>query len=228
MSMCGRIIVDHEENMSVASGSELAYWISGRAPDGAKSSWNLAPTQAVPVALTSDKDGSRRYELAHWGIIPPWNKDGKPKLTFNARSEELLSKPTFAPSMKAQRCVLPVTGFYEWTGPKGDRTPHAVFGPEKVLPLAGLYRWWKSPDGEWHLTATVLTQASAGVMRALHHRMPVFMADDLLHDWLDPTIVGDQGLLDAALGLSEPYSERLREHAVKPLRGDGPELVLPA
>lgn len=226
--MCGRVIVDYEENMSVASNAELAAWIGGRKPEGAISSWNLAPTQQIPVALTSEKDSTKRYELAHWGIIPPWNKDGKPRFTFNARVEGLLSKPTFAPSVKAQRCVVPVTGFYEWTGPKGNRTPHAIFGPEQVLPLAGLYRWWKSPAGEWRLTATVLTTASAGVMRPLHDRMPVFLADELVQDWLDPETVGDQLLVDAIAELAVPYSERLREHAVKPLKGNSPELILPA
>lgn len=236
--MCGRVIVDYEENMRVASDSELADWIAGRKPEGAESSWNVAPTQSIPVALTSAKDGSKRYELAHWGIIPPWNRDGRPRFTFNARSEDLLEKRTFAPSVKAQRCVIPVTGFYEWTGPKGRRTPHAVFGPEPVLPLAGLYRWWKGPapagspegDGqsEWLLNATILTRASAGVMQPLHDRMPVFLADEVLRDWLDPETPGDQLLVDAVSELAVGYSEQLREHAVKPLKGDGPELVLPA
>ncbi|WP_053353934.1 SOS response-associated peptidase [Leucobacter musarum] len=225
--MCGRVIVDYDENMDVANGTELKAWMLQR-PEGYEPSWNLKPTQGLPIALTSDKDGERHFDLAHWGIIPPWNKDGKPKFTFNARSETLLEKPTFKPSMKAQRCVVPVSGFYEWTGPKSKRIPHAIFGPQAILPMAGLYRWWKSPEEEWVLTATIITRASTGVMEPLHDRMPVFLADELITDWLDPETVGDELLLAAASEGAVGISEQLHEWEVRPLRGDGPELIEPA
>jgi putative SOS response-associated peptidase YedK len=78
------------------------------------------------------------------------------------------------------------------------------------------------------LTATILTRASAGVMESLHDRMPVFMADELLRDWLAPETDGDQLLVDAVSEASVPASEQLLEWAVRPLRGDGPELIEPA
>lgn len=224
--MCGRVIVDYEENMRVPSSLDIAKWMSS-IPEGAISSWNIPPTEPVPVVLTSPKDGTKRFEVAHWGIIPEWSKDGKARNTHNAIYDEVFDKPTFAPLVKTQRCVLPVTGFYEWTGPKNDRTPHAIFGPEQVLPLAGLYGWWRSPKGEWKLTATVLTCPAAGVMSDLHHRMPVFMPKELLRTWLDPKVVGDQALLELAAALSVPYSERLREYAVRPLKDDGKHLIDP-
>lgn len=222
--MCGRVLINYDELMVAAGDSGLATWVRAR-PRGAESSWNVTPTQQIPIVLTSAKDGSHRFELAHWGIIPPWNKDGKPKFTFNAKSETLLEKSTFAPSVKAQRCVIPVTGFYEWTGPKNKRIPHAIFGPKPILPLAGLYRWWKSTEGEWRLTATILTREATGVMSDLHDRMPVFVDDEILTDWIDPAIVGDQVLIDAVSELAVPYAERLREHEVRPLHGDGLELI---
>lgn len=224
--MCGRIIVDYDENLDAAADLDLGLvaWMR-ETPAGAVSSWNLAPTEQIPVVLTSAKDGLNRYELAHWGIIPPWNTDGKPRFTFNARAEDVTDKLTFAPSVVAQRCAIPVTGFYEWSGPQNRRVPHAIFGPQRVLPLAGLYRWWKSPAGAWKLTATILTRASAGVMTPLHHRMPVFLDSGALHDWLDPELPGDQAFVDAVSEAAVPYAKLLREYPVRPLRGDGPELV---
>lgn len=230
--MCGRIIVDYDENMAVASGSQLAEWMT-EVPEGAVSSWSVKPTQQIPVALTSAKTGEKRFELAHWSLVPPWSKELKLMYpTFNARSEGLSEKATFKGPLKKQRCVIPVTGFYEWTGPKAAHTPHAIFGPDQILPMAGLYSWWRDPaalEGEgWRLTATILTRASAGVMQPIHDRMPVFMSDELLEDWLDSEIEGDQLLVDAVSEASVPISEQLREYAVKPLRGDGPELIEPA
>ena len=166
--MCGRVIVDYDEMIPVASDSELAEWITG-VPDGAASSWNVKPTQPVPVALTSAKTRERRFEQAHWSLVPPWAKDLSQKYpTFNARAETLSERRTFAPALKHQRCAVVVSGFYEWTGPKRARVPHAVFGPRPMLLMAGLYSWWRDPGAdpseEWHLTTTVITRASAGAM----------------------------------------------------------------
>lgn len=229
--MCGRVIVDYDENMAVASGTELAEWMQAR-PAGYEPSWNLKPTQPIPAAFTDHKDGLKRLEYAYWSLVPIWSKELKTKFpTFNARSETAAEKASFKASVKNRRCVIPVTGFYEWTGPKSARIPHAIFGPDPIIPMAGLYSWWHEPgagdDEGWHLTATILTRASAGVMKPIHDRMPVFLADELLEDWLDPNTVGDQLLLDAASETSLPLSEQLREYEVAPLRGDGPELILP-
>ncbi|PRI10646.1 SOS response-associated peptidase [Leucobacter massiliensis] len=230
--MCGRVIVDYDENLGVAEGGALSEWMVGR-PDGYAPSWDLKPTQPIPVAFTDRRDGSRRFEYAHWSLVPPWSKELRSRFpTFNARAETAAEKPSFRPSLQSRRCVVPVSGFYEWTGPKSARVPHAIFGPEPVLPLAGLYTWWHEPgaadDAGWHLTATILTRSSAGVMEPLHDRMPVFLGEELLRDWLDPQTLGDQLLVNAVAESSLPISERLREYAVRPLRGDGPELIEPA
>lgn len=230
--MCGRVIVDYDENMDVAGNGELSAWLQER-PEGYEPSWNLKPTQQIPVALTDHKTGEKQFRTAFWSLVPIWSKELKTKFpTFNARSETVTEKASFKNQVKGRRCIIPVSGFYEWTGPKGDRTPHAIFGPEKIIPMAGLYSWWHEPgagdDEGWHLTATILTRAAAGVMSSLHDRMPVFMSDELLQDWLDPETEGDQLLVDAVSEASIPYSEQLREYVVEPLRGDGPELILPA
>ena len=230
--MCGRVIVDYDENMDVASNTELAQWLTQR-PEGYEPNWNLKPTQQIPIAFSDHKDGALRFEYAYWSLVPIWSKTLKTKYpTFNARSETAAEKASFKASVKTRRCIVPVTGFYEWTGPKTDRTPHAIFGPEPILPLAGLYSWWhepEAPDDEgWHLTATILTRASAGVMAPLHDRMPIFLANELLSDWLDPTIEGDQLLVDAIAEASLPTAHQLTQYAVRPLRGNNPELLQPA
>ncbi len=218
--------------MPVAADTELASWMRER-PKGAESSWNLKPTQQLPTVFTDHKSGEHRFETAYWSLVPIWSKELKTKFpTFNARSETVTEKASFKNQVKSRRCIVPVSGFYEWTGPKGKRTPHAIFGPAPILPMAGLYSWWHEPgagdDEGWHLTATILTRASAGVMEPLHDRMPVFMTDELLHDWLDPETEGDQLLVDAVSEASISVSEQIREWAVNPLRGDGPELLDPA
>lgn len=229
--MCGRVFVDYEEVMSVAGGSALASWLA-RAPEGAHSSWNIAPTQQIPIAATDRSTGEKHLQTAYWSLLPPWAKQMKPKFpTFNARAETAASKPSFKAAVQHSRCVIPVSGFYEWSGPKSARVPHAILGPDPVLALAGLYSWWRAPDsgpeGAWHLTATVLTTASTGKMAEIHDRMPVFLAPELTAEWLDPLPNGDQHLIDAAVEHAAAIAEVLRIHRVRPLRGDGPELLEP-
>ncbi|WP_083879125.1 SOS response-associated peptidase [Leucobacter salsicius] len=230
--MCGRVFVDYEEIMSVAGGSALASWIKS-APTGAHSSWNIAPTQQIPIAATDPLTGDKHFQTAYWSLLPPWAKELKPKFpTFNARAETAATKPSFKAAVQHGRCAIPVTGFYEWSGPQGARVPHAIHGPDPVLTLAGLYSWWRAPEsgpnGEWHLTATILTSPSTGKMAEIHDRMPVFLAPELTAEWLDPLPNGDQRLINAAVERATTIAEGLRIHAVRPLRGDGPELLAPA
>lgn len=58
--------------------------------------------------------------------------------------------------------------------------------------------------------------------------MPVFLSDELLHDWLDPEAEGDQLLVDAVSEAFLSIAGQLTEYAVRPLRGNGPELIQPA
>lgn len=230
--MCGRIIVDYEEMMSVAGDTALADWMTG-APPGAASTWNLAPTQQMPIAFSDSRTGAPRFETAYWSLVPPWAKELKPKFpTFNARAETAATKPSFKAAVRHARCAIPISGFYEWTGPKNARVPHAILGPDPILTLAGLYGWWREPgatgDDGWHLTATVLTSSSTGRMVSIHDRMPVFLAPELTSDWLDASAEGDEHLLNAVVAAATPTAEALRIHAVKPLRGDGPGLLDPA
>lgn len=227
--MCGRVIVDYDELIPAAADTVLAEWITA-APAGATSSWNLKPTQDLPVAYTDHKTGEKRFETAYWSLVPVWSKELKTKFpTFNARSETVTEKASFKTSVKHRRCAIPVSGFYEWTGDKSARVPHAIFGPQKLLTLAGLMSWWHEPgagdDTGWHLTTTVLTRASAGVMAGLHDRMPVFLADEFVNDWIDPEFPGDQAFVDAVSAAAVPLADDLFEYPVAPLRGDGPELI---
>lgn len=231
--MCGRVIVDYDEIMDVADGRELAEWISGHDAPGA-ATWNLKPTEQIPLAATSRRSGEKLWTTAHWGLVPSWSRAFKTKFPmFNARAETVATTRSFAPSLASARCVITASGFYEWTGPAGARTPHAIFGPQPILPMAGLYSWWRDPDAgkegdPWRLTATVLTRASAGHMAELHERMPVFLDAARINDWLDPERHGDQDLVDAVSASSVGVSTQLRSFAVRPLRGDGPELISPA
>ena len=140
--------------------------------------FNLAPTQEAPVVV----DGPRRFEVMRWGLIPFWARDPRiGRRTINARAETLSDKPAFRAAFRARRCLVPADGFYEWTGPRGQRRPLNIRRADgQPLALAGL---WES-HAEFGPTFTIITTAPNAYMAAVHHRMPAVLERSDWDDWL--------------------------------------------
>src|SRR5271154_847494 len=85
----------------------------------------VRPTNTERVVAIG-KDGGRHFTPMRWGLVPPWASDLKMGLTlFNARSETIPEKRTFSvPFTKGRRCLVPVDGFFEFSGSKGAKQPH--------------------------------------------------------------------------------------------------------
>src|SRR5438477_3884756 len=85
---------------------------------------NVAPTDTIRVVI--DQAGKRELIPVRWGLVPAWWKKSLKELpaTFNARAESVAAKPMFKGAYARRRCIVPATGFYEWTGDKGKRQPH--------------------------------------------------------------------------------------------------------
>ena len=114
--------------------------------------------------------------------------------------------------------------------PGPTQTPHWIH-LEQPLSFAGLYSWGRPKGDEtadWLLTATTLTRLSTGPFAELHDRAPLVLPDQAQADWLDPGTEGAQALVDAMVDASTSLTEQLAFHPVRPLRGDGPELIEPA
>jgi putative SOS response-associated peptidase YedK len=97
--------------MSKATGDLLSYFdakeVEGTPPSP---SWNVAPTQSVPIVAERLDEGSieRHLLIARWGLVPAWAKDIKigSKL-INARSESILEKPSFRKAAVKRRAIVP-------------------------------------------------------------------------------------------------------------------------
>ena len=146
----------------------------------------IAPTEAIPVVLL-DETGTKRFRLMRWGLLPSFAKDPKAfPVLINARSEEVLEKPSFRNAVRRRRCLIPADSFYEWTGPKGNRRPYQL-RPRvpRLIAFAGLYECWQDPQGGALDTVTILTCAANGAVAPLHDRMPVVLEPEQHGDWLD-------------------------------------------
>ncbi len=182
--MCGRYVL--AENLAHLVGHELE-----EPPGDWDPRYNVAPTQSVPILRRSEEADTWRVDHFQWGLIPFWSKDQKIRNNlFNARSETAAEKPAFRSAFKNRRCLIPATGFYEWAGPKGDRSTYFIQRADgKPLIFAGL---WESWDGDGRSaplrTFTILTTAANKEMSEFHHRMPVVLDSEGQELWLQPEV----------------------------------------
>ena len=195
-------------------------------------SWNFRPTNQVPVVVdTVDAAGvvHRRLESARWSLIPSWVKDAPPKFsTFNARSEDAASKASWRDSVTSKRCLVPASGYYEWVLENGVKVPHYIHSDHTVA-FAGLYSWWRAAETDpWMLTATILTMPTVPELAAINDRNPVPIPKSFWSTWLDPLVVGTQELVDAAVSEAQTVAAGFQEYRVNSLKGNSPELIVPA
>lgn len=136
--------------------------------------FNVAPGDAHVVLRA--EGGGRILRAASFGFVT-----GPGELTINARAETAAQRPAFRDAWRARRCAVPADGFYEWTGPRGDRRPSWLHRPDGQ-PLLFAALWRPSPGGVPEFA--ILTVDANADVRALHDRMPAVLADGALDEWL--------------------------------------------
>jgi putative SOS response-associated peptidase YedK len=156
-----------------------------------------APLIRRPREHASGDDAvpAREALLGCFGLLPHWARDRKlVRNTFNARSETVHEKPSFRDAWRnRQHCIVPVQAIYEpdWRSGKAVATRIAQADGEP-MGLAGLWSWWRSPEGEVVHSFTMLTinADEHPLMRHMHRpneekRMVVVLPAGSYDDWLD-------------------------------------------
>ena len=137
---------------------------------------------------------------------------------INARAETVAERPMFRTAFKERRCIIPASGFYEWTGEKGAKQPHFFSAADgsPILAFAGLWEHWHdAPNKEDVLSCTIIVSGASAWMTPYHDRMPVLLAEKNFDGWLDGSI-GTEALKPAPeAALREwPVSTRLNRTGV--------------
>ncbi|MGK7662802.1 SOS response-associated peptidase [Marinovum algicola] len=218
--MCGRFAVTLPTDAMAQLFDALPANDLPEVPD-----YNVCPT--TRIATVRAEEGQRRLAPMRWGFLPQWYKsptDGP--LLINARAETIADKPAFRAACRARRCLIPVTGFYEWTKDgDGNRLPWYIRRADgDTLAFAGIWQDW-ARDGEALRTCAIVTTAANTKMQAIHHRMPVVLEPA---DW--PLWLGEAG--KGAAPLMQPADDAVLEfYRVDPKvnsnRASGPELIEP-
>jgi putative SOS response-associated peptidase YedK len=197
-------------------------------------SYNVCPTD--PVATIVKRDDKRILEVMRWGIIPFFHKksikDWK-VATFNARMETIEKLSTFRNIWRRNRCLIPVSGYYEWHRPEGapkKEPPQPYYFTARdgspILTVAGIWDRWKNPaDGkDLHSCAMVITEPNNFVAE-VHDRMPVLLQPDQFDACLDGS-AGKEVMVPAAEDMLQkwPVSKKVNSSRTP---ADDPSLIKP-
>lgn len=152
---------------------------------------NIQPGQEV-VVLTTDG-----LSLMRWGMIPVGrvNARGRPVMEtiINARSETVFDKSAFD---GVGRAVIPVDGWYEWTGEKRRKTAWRIAAKDgSPLFFAAITDAWNAPGGLRVEQVAAVTCAPNADVEPIHHRMGVLLDRDAVQLWLTGTEEQVQSLM---------------------------------
>jgi len=158
---------------------------------------DLRPTQTVSTITSID---NRLQQLdTSWGIKPSWAK----KLLINAQAESVADKPTFRKAFANHRCVVPCSGWYEWSSTQGNGKQKYLFGFENQEPIYMAGIWYTSVDEKPPQLVT-LTTTPIESCKPYHHRMPLLIPVSAVEDWLKLSVYEVIKLL-----ASDGFSERI-------------------
>ncbi|AUH74214.1 SOS response-associated peptidase [Legionella sainthelensi] len=192
--MCGRFAY-------VASYEKLKYQFHLSNSVEITPRFNIAPGADVICLVKTDTNELQSVVL-RWGLIPGWATDRKKIGSFiNARAETLFEKPAFRNAMKSKRCLMPMSGFYEWHMEKGVKQPYFFRkNNQELLAVAAFWDMWQSETEVLYSCCLITTDANL-LMQSVHHRMPAILDAEAQSLWLD----NSQCPKEKLLALLKPY-----------------------
>lgn len=176
---------------------------------------NIAPTDRVKIITFDNKDNVFRLKTIKWGIKtkvfdqtrqakgkdPYFDKD-----VFNSKIETIKVKGSkWMEYMKNNRCIFPMTAFYEWTGEKGSKIPQRItIDDSKIFFAGGIIA--KGTDNTE--SASIITCEPNTFMKPIHNRMPVLLKTKEAGEFL-------RAREDAAGSMSVPLDEGIKMYYEK-------------
>lgn len=185
--------------------------------------FNISPGQYSPVIFTKDNK-TNIVELMKWGLIPFFSDTEKSSYTLiNAKLETIDKKHILK---KSKKCIIPVSGFYEWKAEKDIKQPYYITTyNNEYIAFAGIYDIWEDKKNNNKIACfSIITTKPNFKMKDLHDRMPFILNIDNEDEWIRDNIGYDE--------LNElSYKEDLNIYKVKrdvnsPLN-DSKDLITP-
>lgn len=133
-----------------------------------------------------------------WGLIPKWCQHVEQAITIsnqtlNSKAETIFEKNSFKHSVFQKRCLVIVSGFFEWQTFAKSKYPYYITLKEQpFFSLAGLYEnWTDKHTGEQFNTFSIITVDANTMMAQIHNskkRMPLILPVTHEQKWLDSNL----------------------------------------
>ena len=156
--MCGRFESKPNAEGLVSLLKQLNIDLIVEKEDGLKTV-NIAPTEKI-IGITKQED---KYLLSSydWGI--KFSKSSP--LIFNSRMETIIEKKFWLNTFNRNRCLIPMSAFYEWKKEGSKKVPYRIFlKTEDLFFVPALF---------YSNSASLLTTTPNAFIKPIHHRMPV-------------------------------------------------------
>ena len=164
--MCGRYYLDFDilESENFDLKNSIIY----------ETNFNITPQTKVPIFIENE------LTMATWGFFPDWIKNQKnSKPLFNTRWETVQEKRTFKAAFKKHRCLVPISGWYEWKNVNDEKQPYYFYKQNELLKAAGLY--WLRSSGD--IEFSIITQEAEDSLLTIHNRTPLILNNDSQKLW---------------------------------------------
>jgi len=165
--MCGRYYLNLDNLLmeNFDSNNTISY----------ETNFNIIPQTKVPVLIES------KLTMATWGFFPDWIKSQKnSKPLFNTRWETIQEKRTFQTAFKKHRCLVPISGWYEWKNVNDEKQPYFFHKENKLLQAAGLY--WLRSSGD--IEFSIITNEAEDDLLTIHNRTPLILNKESQNVWI--------------------------------------------
>lgn len=149
---------------------------------------DIYPTDAAPIIALSD--GKIRSKFAYWGLPAP---DNTSRPVINSRSETAAVKKFFSDALYYRRCVIPATGFYEWS--RQTKLKYMFNArDDEMLYMAGAYNEY-GPVKKF----VIFTRSADEDMADIHNRMPVLLPQERVREYLTDKSYYEKAFITAPL-----------------------------
>jgi putative SOS response-associated peptidase YedK len=192
--MCGRFESKPNADGLIKQLEQLNIDLIVEKDDGLKTV-NIAPTNKIS-GITKKED---KYLLSSfdWGI--KFSKASP--LIFNSRIETIIEKKFWQNTFNRNRCLIPMSAFYEWKNEGGKKVPYRIFlKTEDLFFVPALY---------YNNSVSLITTTPNEFIKSIHHRMPVIFTYKNAISFLTNTV--DQNL---KLCIPFPHSEKMEMERV--------------
>jgi putative SOS response-associated peptidase YedK len=161
--MCGRFELKPNAEGLLRQLEQLNIDLIIENDDGLKTV-NIAPTEKIAgVRKQNDKFLLSSYG---WGI----KFSQSSPLVFNSRIETIIEKKFWQNTFNRNRCLVPMSAFYEWKKEGSKKVPYRIFLKTEDLFFVPALYYIKNDNTP---SASLITTTPNKFIKPIHHRMPV-------------------------------------------------------